>query len=497
MVEPNEKKETTVEENVDRKEKGKGFRNYGKSILSYKYWVLGGTLVVGILGYLATSAVINPSREKMVSYFTLNIPTQVRTDSTGKKSLTYLDGSVFDYHDILSPTNIRAVATTIKDVQGNTKYANVSVDALIQNSGISISLQKTSDGTSLDASSLKYQVTAQVSYFKTLATAQSFLSDLVDETRSQAETLVSSYAIDDIIPSDPETAEFDALTHVLSTQYTMLNDGYANLLTQVGDTTIVDDTTVAAHYQQFQQKYAQGTGDVFSGLSGALTAHAYVRYTEGQEAAKISQLKTQGENDKALLSTANNQIGDAEKRLADLTASGNTSEVLGAAIIAAESDLNDLRTSRTRLIAELTLLGYSVSSTDFTVAPLDETMASPVIGQIQHLNNPTANGWDTANTAFAVSLNDNATLLRADISPTNAFIRTAFRKNGNSVSYDNVGVGVLTGHVSNAIGAAGGVLLGFIASTLICYGWDCSQKRKKAAVPATVATDEAKKPEVK
>jgi hypothetical protein len=472
---------------------------YGHQLNRYKYWVLGATLVCGIVGYLFMSVYLNPKSEKLTSNFTYDIAVKADED-TG--STYYMDGSAFNFYEITNQENIRSIIKDTKDDSGNVKYSRLDADKIIQDNAISIALQKDSDGKNLSTSDFAYTITVAVKDFKTVSTATSFIEDLVSLTQTKAASIVSSYSVSQVLDEKFSSYEFEDQVNLLSRQYEILSDTYQGLEKSFGTDVLVNGKALDTYYSDFTLAYKKGSGTIFSDLAGELTHNSYVKYAVGQESVKIEELKKQGENDKANLADTLVLIQNAQQRVDTLKAGiGNITvdskeSAAVSAFLTAEEDLNTLTLKRTALVKDLTSLGYQVTDT-YEVKTLDTTMNSPVIGKIQHLSSPTTDNWDQACVTFGTTVSSYVNKLEGELTPTNTVFRTLYANNKDSVYYSDSGVAVLTGYKSEWIGAIAGIVIGFVLSSLICTGLGVSQDRKKAEAKPAEAAVPAEKPEEK
>lgn len=79
-------------------------------VKKYLYWVIGATIIMGIVGYSAISFVYNPKRATFKIGFSYQKQNFIsKTDSEGKVTLYYADGTLFNPQNIVSEDNMKAV----------------------------------------------------------------------------------------------------------------------------------------------------------------------------------------------------------------------------------------------------------------------------------------------------------------------------------------------------------------------------------------------------
>lgn len=82
----------------------------GFYLKKFKYWVLGATLIMGLVGFGAVQYVYNPSKANFKIGFAYQKNNFLsKTDSRGNTVYSYSNGTVFDYQSIVSEDNMKAV----------------------------------------------------------------------------------------------------------------------------------------------------------------------------------------------------------------------------------------------------------------------------------------------------------------------------------------------------------------------------------------------------
>ncbi len=470
------------------------FGTYGHNLNVYKYWVLGATLICGIGGYLGISLVVNKSREVLTSSFIYNIPL---IDDTNNNKCYYLDNTLFNYTEIASANTIRSVIKDTLDDNKNVKYANLNADSIIKNNSVNISLAKDSEGKNVSETSHSYVLTLQLGDFKNEDTGRNFIQDLVNYTKDKAVNISQSFSVDNVLSEGIENISFRNSIVLLEKEYTSILDTYDDLIKRFGTSFTYLEKTLSNHYASFINRYSSASVTVFDNLNGDLDNNCYVKYTVGQENEKIKELTKQGENDKAYLKSLLSDISNAKADVDRLaTALGSTTSVsekpsnIETAFLTANNNLSALEKKRTNVVSELRFLGYQVSDT-YEVSALDATMSSPVIGAIQHLSQPTVNNWDADCLTFNTKLTTYCSNLISDLDPINGLTRSIYKSNSNNIYYSESGIATLSKHISNTLGGLVGVLLGFIASSLICTGLGINNDKKKKAEEKAVLSSDA------
>ena len=86
--EDNNKNVIIIQEDNNKKENGFTLAKYGHYISLYRYWIVGITLIVAIIGYLFAFIYYNPKAKVLTSTFTLDIPVkEAEKDTSSDKKL--------------------------------------------------------------------------------------------------------------------------------------------------------------------------------------------------------------------------------------------------------------------------------------------------------------------------------------------------------------------------------------------------------------------------
>ena len=175
------------------------FRNMGKSIVKFKWWIIGASVVGMVGGYLAFRLGLNYTREKLTSSFSYDINVNpknlVVNDKTTKADLAneplyYSDGSLFSFTEVVSKARLNAVQEANKDA-----FGSINIDKMARKGGIQItrtSYTDPSSGQEVFEYPARYTLTATRSYFKSEQQGKDFINALINYELAVAETANSN-----------------------------------------------------------------------------------------------------------------------------------------------------------------------------------------------------------------------------------------------------------------------------------------------------------------
>ncbi len=448
-------------------------RKYGQSIKKYKWWVTGFTVGLALVGLLGVQYVYNASKVSFNAQFSYDLPITMSTDGNG----TYIDGTPFRYYDIISEDNLTAVKESDK------KFSSINVEKITENGSIEISLNGTTDSTTnvfTPSVPYTYTITGRLKDFGDSSTTKDFVKALIDRTKTTSTTLLSGYSIVNTIPDDATFAalDFDRQVALLSTQYDNVLKVYKALLT-TGDTNVVikgsEDESLAAIKSNYELSYVYGSNSVFTVLSNKLKGESYVNYDTTDPQKTIDILTELGKSDIKSIKENLKSIDlkqDAINRLptsADVTV-GDTAVQQQVATL--NMEILDLKTKNYELLDELEELGYSVPS-EVTLDNIGNITTDGGDGKIQKLQTVIAGteegkAWEKDNAAFKVDVETYKVKLRNDTTKGSEVARYVYGYNRSSVTYVYSGIIKTSGGFSAWIGALAGLVVGFLASSLIC-----------------------------
>lgn len=480
----------------------------------FKYWVLGITLIFAIIGYLVVSLWWNPNHSVSNARVTVEMPVSIVRDANGATTdIYFLDGSTrYSMYDIISRENIESVVENTKDKDGNLVFAGVDVDNLLKSNGISIQTQtetrydgSTSYEAPTDAGDLKYVITINGKYIGDSDTTSDFIEALINNVIDKAISLVPSQYLDFQIPDYYQSLDLDVLLNQISNQYNAINSLYQSLLSRFQETDTITltgsstATTLRSVYYDFQQQYlaASGAETEFAYLESLLSLNHYVRFTIGEEQTAIQTCMNNGdilidrlEKSAKLANQASKNIENLLKPFSpDVTIGALDSSIQEKYAIYAQN-LSDALASIDNILEDLRDLGYQCTLTDtdtfdYVVTLPDYTqMDEADYGTIQHLQNPNDDEWKQACSAFIAKVDALVPQLNDSVTKANEVYKGLYSSEETGIIWMDASHIVTDGEISAFLGAAAGLVLGFILSSAILAAYGYIKEKKGIPVLA-------------
>lgn len=446
---------------------------YGKSIVKYKYWNIGSTLAVALIGFLGINFMYNPGKMSFTSSFSYDLPMTI-DEKTGNGN--YANGETFNFHDIISSENLSAVKTS------NSKFGGVNIVSALDNDEISISVNGTTNqnGDFIVSLPVTYTISGKLNNFGDQATATEFFKAVVETVQNKANGAIKNYTISNLFPNDYVYANLDFEDQIesLSNQYNQILSVYERLTSynNAGSDYIETDTsgkTLKSVISDYELSYKQGAGTKFSALTGSLQSKNYVNFDTDKVQDKIDELTQLGELDIESLRNTLENLAVYQTALENIKS--NFTGDSSAAAQAAEYNrkILELSLSTNNYVKELKTLGYDVPD-DVKLDNIDTIKLSTTKeGKIQKLTqtkNGTDGGWADECKTFKESIMSVKAQLLSDTEKGSTIYKFVNNKYRNSVSYVNPGIIVVSGALSPWIGIVAGALIGFLVSSLICGG---------------------------
>ena len=484
----------------------------------FKYWILGVSLILAIIGYLVLSLWWNPKNSISTAHVQVDMPLSIQKDADGRTTnIEYLDGSRYTMYEIVSPENIRDVIDNTKDENGNLIFGSVNYEGLIESNGLSIALEtetvnqeSTSYQTDVDIGSLQYVITCKGEYIGNSDLVGAFVDALIQNVIDKAVSLIPNQYLDSLIPDYYQSLNLDVLLSRLSNQYNTIDSLYQNLLKQFQETDQVAISTSAsstttqttnlrnAYYKIFQEQYLASSGDstVFQYLESLLSLNHYIRYTVGEEEIAIQNCMDDGDILIDRLEDTTRMIRLLTESLARydaIIATGNISNAVQEQYNNISQRLESSRSTEESILKDLSDLGYQFthdpdSEYDYVVTLPDYTeIDESDYGTIQHLQNKNDDAWKASCSAFIQQVDALVPQINFSLTQANQVYRSLYTSEETGVTYRDVSKVVTEGGLSAFLGAVAGLVLGFVLSSIIlsAYGYI----KEKQGIPVSVAAD--------
>ena len=188
-------------------------------------------LITGILLFLISFIIlkyfISPKRTVYTATFNLsNIP--------NLDSGTYLDGSTFNYNELISYSNVNNIVEENKSSTNRTYDASkIDVDLLLDSSLFTITQNITYfSENNTDQSNIKeinYVLQMPSKAFESYKDAKNFAYDLINLPLKKTLSIINSTDFNSNITSYSNTKNFELKINYLNSQITLLNDGLSKL----------------------------------------------------------------------------------------------------------------------------------------------------------------------------------------------------------------------------------------------------------------------------
>ncbi len=450
------------------------FRNIGKAINKFKWFILGATVVGGVAGYLIFSKGVNPGRERMVSSFEFNINAKpkiaegvtIKQEEMATQTLYLSDSSIFSYTDVVSKERLNAVKE--KNPQ---EFGKINTDKMAENGGISISRASYTDQTTgrvVFEYPARYTLSASKSYFANEKQAKSFIDALLNYQLEVAKTANDNYEIMDYL-SGNDNSSYGLFVNNLKSEYDAIDKCFETLIKDFDYSSRGNSNgdTLNKLYSSFISSYEYGASNLILQYEGDLYHNHLVDY----HTVTVESLTSQAEAYKENLRNNLIDLKSLEVALEKLITvkinnlEGNTS-VIEKEIIKTNEEILKIKEIDAKYIKEIINLGYTVPS-EVTLENIDQIIYEPTNeGVIQSMTAGEAS-WKKQCDDFKIALNEVSTRLQADRKTTSdvyGFVNNQYR---NQVNYFTSGVAKMEGHVSSVIGLAVGAVGLFLISTLV------------------------------
>lgn len=493
-MEENENKRIFVIKTEDDKNQDKPkmtWAGYVHQLNVYKFWILGFSLVATIAGYLGMQYIYNANKETLTTNITLGLA--LANDGT-----TYMDGSSFNYQNFVSTDTIAAVCN-LEDEDGN-KMFSLNVSDLIDDYAITITPQQvTVDGTTTD-SKTNYVLTTSVKSFGNEATARTFIRCLINYQIDVANQAVSGYYLSSTLPSSEETFTsftFEDMVNRLSAENKTIQEAYETLVETFGSTIAVDSST---RLSEVQSGYLNNSyTSIINSFSGSLSLNKYINITNSADSIEdaISYYENLAEYNKTQIRSLTTKIQSYVQIIENLSGSNSNSSTAVEAIQEIYSSLVSSRSEREDLITELETIGYATTKDDasgtVSFSRIDtndnylghlEDYEKLLNGEItsESEEGKAATTWYEGCRSFLTSLTTCYKALLTDYSTANSVSQTLYKKS-NTITVKETNMGTLSGHISNFLGAAIGLVLGFAISSLFFANYGISKEfREKMTI---------------
>lgn len=427
------------------------FKQMGK----YKYWILGTTLVFGILSYLFTAFYINEQKSVISASFNINTNSIViKKDTDGNVlSKKYITGESYFETSIISKENIEKVISNTKNENGENKYKDINVDELISNNAIKITYNNNNP--------LDLNISTTPKYFSSYEEAGNLIVDLaqsfIDTINSYTDkyTFVSSSLNLFTLPSYDIFDQAKLLTNTIED----FSNEYETLLT------IYNNNDNKQSREDFLLKY--NPNEIIS----TLYQNKYYDYVKGEEKYAINEvksrayrLKQQYKNNEALISSLQGLIQ-------------NASQTNSVDVQATITKIENLQKDNDDIFQRLITYGYTYNTNTWSTDSEAEKVVDSIL---YHLNNPTDQYYNDSQ-AYYANLEEIRNNLTTEQNKLNSLYKDTYKVTTN-INFKDQSKYIIQKSAYNLLYTGIGLIAGFIISTCICVLYGYSQSKKSILV---------------
>lgn len=190
-----------------------------------KFWLLGLTFGITLLIGIVFIFGINPGKAKYNVTFSYD---DVRNLNNG----SYLDGTKFDYHSVISEKSIREV------VESNKKYETINIEELSKDSEFIISkevLRAKENDLSSEIIATTYSIDVPARYFSNKNIAGDFFYDLINLPLQYNEKSLDLFKFDLNLDSAKKSKTFNSELAYFEAQIEEIRSRYQSLINEFGD----------------------------------------------------------------------------------------------------------------------------------------------------------------------------------------------------------------------------------------------------------------------
>ena len=467
-----------VQDGEPDKETKWSFRRYLVETWHYKWWVLGASIVVGVVGALGLEFAYNRSKRTVSSSFSLEVPSAKVVDGgTNGPTFVLYGGNSLAASDVFSRSSIESL------IDDNEAFAKLDAEKISKYLSFSVS-GSPKDGVFTSTFPYTFSVSVRSSVFASFEQAKDFIVKLAERPLTIARNAVGSYSAVASIYEGFSNMDYSDQAALIVEKADLVEKTYETLLTDFSGSHLLSDgnTTLASQSEHFRFAHVSGSSTDADVVLGEVSSNNYLKFTNTAEgrAAKIAEFKSIGSS----------YVDNIKKTIADLTALKESYDRLASpaqisttetayteTMVKLNNDISAKQTTLNNYLSSLKRIGYvSGSSKDILeVATISEAnsirLATSLLenaGYIQHLESPDIDGWASACAAFGSKISSLKSTYDSDIETVNDVFRYLQSNYAGAVRFSTSPVVSESGGFSIWLGAIAGVVLGFVGSSLIC-----------------------------
>ena len=447
------------------------FNAWLKGIVHYKFWVIGGTLALGLIGALGVQFGVNPITEKLHAEYNYNLATI--TDEDGIER--FVDGTVFNYAGIAS----RATLEQIK--QSDEDFKNINTEKLFKSSAITVSksidYKTDSTGATIPGSKVvKYSVEAVAKYFPSKEIGRKFIERMIYYPQTVSSQAIARYNVTSYLGNDFANKSYSKKVSALLQQYNGISAIYSSLDDTFGGYVI--GNSKGETLDQITADFVSSNSNVQL-LANSFYANSFVDYVAGEENARIAEIKHEADANALLLRSKQNELEinmDLLNAMQTTNVSTQTESEYAKEIIRLKNSVSALSKEIDQLMKDLHWAGYYLneSTGNYEFKDSDTNNACYKLAHVSEQAD-----WVARNTAFNNDLMSSSESLLNERDEATTTFRHLYSHYKNSVSVYNSGYINVTGSIHWAIGLVGGLILGFLLTSFVTGEVEVNYKKKE------------------
>ena len=333
------------------------------------WWILGISVIVALVASLLFGFVINRGKNDYSVTFMVEFP--------GVSDRQYPDGTTFNHASMVYAAQLEAAKAS------NESFANIDIDEMSSNGGISISAETTGENNTTVYTGV-YTITVSSAYFDSADQASDFLRAVLDQTIATVNAKISGMDFTAGLSGYESLTTYEDRLNALKAQQTYLLARYAAV---TGDTQSDSDTTTqtqtTATYGSFKYEGksisalyadAQRASNTLALLESEYAANRYVLIGANSDLQKIANGWAQQ------IKSNQDRLDAFNQNLKDIIGTSGTS---GSIVIDTTymERIQELTETIADLKAQLTAIGYTDNG-DGTAAKSGEPLeANTTFGQ--------------------------------------------------------------------------------------------------------------------
>ena len=459
-----------IQDNGDKKTNKMTGRKWMRGITKHKWCVLGTTLIVGVACLAGVKWGVNSITEKLTATYAYNLATEVDENNVER----YINGKIFDYASVVSKARMQEV----KD--SNEEFAKINLDKIIKNNAISVTRNVTFDTDANDKNvtstkSINYTINAKARYFPNKEVGKHFIQELIYLPLEDSTNCINSYNVTSFINGEFGQKSYLDKVRLLQNQYDEIRISYDELEDKFG--AHVSGNNDGLTINQLYNDYLYSNSDVVN-LLNSFYARGFVDYQEGHENERIAEIKNNADSQIVALKTKQQELVTLKDLLNNLQNVITISTIdddnnLVKEILKIKDEISLKNDEINSIVKVLNWSGYFEDADGNFV--FDETDKTNACYQLKTLDAD----WVNANRAYAEQLTLASEKLESERKEATQVFRYVYIFFKNNVSMMNSGYVEVKGSIHWAIGLLVGLIIGFVASSLIMAEYQSNKDEKE------------------